>query len=170
MRRDRESLIPDFASTRRMPGRRFSIRVFPLGRPLVGLAFEDITARKAAEDALARSNDELTQFAFVASHDLQAPLRKAAAFAEQVRRRLGPRLDDASGDFLRRMTGSLEGMQALIDALLALAQVSSRATSWPTSRTRSPAPAPASSSAGCPRCRATLSRCGSCCRTCSSTR
>ncbi|MCR4294482.1 MAG: ATP-binding protein, partial [Elusimicrobia bacterium] len=128
LQRNREVDLDDFAVASRAPGRRFSIRVFPLGAPLVGLAFEDVTARKAAEAALSRSNDELTQFAYVASHDLQAPLRKAAAFAEQLRQRLGDGLDATSLDFLSRMGRSLEGMQDLIDALLALARISSPAS------------------------------------------
>lgn len=126
LRRGREVDIDDFPSTSRAPGRRFSIRVFPLGGPLVGLAFEDVTARKAAEAALSSSNDELTQFAYVASHDLRAPLSKAAAFAEQLRHRLGDGLDATSLDLLRRMGRSLEGMQDLINALLSLALVTSR--------------------------------------------
>lgn len=127
LRRNRETTLDDLPGAFRAPGRRFSIRVFPLGGPLVGLAFEDVTVRLAAEAALSRSNDELTQFAYVASHDLQAPLRKAAAFAEQLRQRLGGGLDATSLDFLRRMGRSLEGMQGLIDSLLCLARVSSRA-------------------------------------------
>ncbi len=126
LRSDQDIEIADFASQERAPGSRFSIRVFPLGAPLVGLAFEDVTARAMAEEALARSNAELTQFAYVASHDLQAPLRKAAAFAEQLRRRLGSGLDETSRDFLERMGRSIEGMQQLIDALLKLAQISVR--------------------------------------------
>jgi signal transduction histidine kinase/integral membrane sensor domain MASE1 len=116
--------IPDFVSRKRVPGGHFSIKVFPLGAPLVGLAFEDVTARKTTEAALARSNAELAQFAFVASHDLQAPLRKTAAFAEELKLRLGGGLDEISRDFMERMGRSIEVMQTLIDALLKLAQVS----------------------------------------------
>ncbi|MCM2303113.1 MAG: ATP-binding protein [Elusimicrobia bacterium] len=126
LRRGREVELDDFPVTSRAPGRRFSIRAFPLGGPLLGLAFEDVTARKSAEAALSRSNEELTQFAYVASHDLQTPLRKASAFAEQLRLRLGDGLDATSLDFLRRMGRSLEGMQELIDALLSLARITSR--------------------------------------------
>jgi signal transduction histidine kinase len=119
--------VVDFESRERVPGGLFSIRVFALGAPLVGLAFEDVTARKKAEAALARSNAELTQFAYVASHDLQAPLRKVTAFAQQLKQRLGGGLDETSRDFLERMVRSIDGMHELTDALLALAQVASRA-------------------------------------------
>ena len=119
--------IPDFLNWERVPGAHFSIKVFPLEGPLVGIAFEDITARKKAEAALSRSNAELTQFAYVASHDLQAPLRKTAAFAGELKLRLGAGLDETSRDFLERMVRSISGMQALIGDLLELAQVAARA-------------------------------------------
>lgn len=113
----------DFSSMGRMLGGRFSIRVFPLGAPFVGLAFEDLKARKTAGDTLARSNAELIQFAYEASHELQAPLSKAAAYAEQLKLRLNSGLDETSRDFLARMGRSIEAMQSLIDSLLNLAQV-----------------------------------------------
>lgn len=119
--------VVNFVSTERVPGGHFSIKVFPLGAPLVGIVFEDVTARREAEAALARSNAELTQFAYVASHDLQAPLRKASAFADQLKLRLGSRLDETSLDFLQRLGRSLDGMQALIDGLLQLARAATQA-------------------------------------------
>lgn len=132
--------VADFTSTTRVPGGRFVIKVFPLSAPLVGLAFEDVSLRRSAQEALvrsqksleertaelARSNTELTQFAYVASHDLQAPLRKATAFAEHLRQRLGGSLDRTNLDFMERLDRSLLGMQALIDALLVLARVSTK--------------------------------------------
>jgi len=141
LRHNRGVEVDDFISTKRVPGGHFSIKVFPLGAPLVGLVFENITARRKAEDALvrsqqalekrtaelARSNTELTQFAYVASHDLQAPLRKASAFAEQLKSRLAGRLDETDKDFMRRLDRSLSGMQDLIDALLSLARVATHA-------------------------------------------
>lgn len=116
--------LPDFHSAgARVPGGRFAINAFPLGAPFIGLAFENITARKTAEESLARSNAELSQFAFVASHDLQAPLRKITSFSDHLKKHLGPRLDETGRDFLERIGRSVVGMQALIDALLELAQV-----------------------------------------------
>lgn len=120
----RAAVLPDLVSSRRVPGGHFSIRLFRLGDGVVGLAFENVTAQKAAQDALARSNAELTQFAYVASHDLQEPLRKAGAFASQLRSRLTGRLDETDLDFFRRLERALDGMQSLIDALLTLARVS----------------------------------------------
>lgn len=95
----------------------------------------DVTERRLVEqalqektDALARSNVELTQFAYVASHDLQEPLRKVAAFAELLRERLAGRLDETDLDFMTRLLKSVEGMQNLIDALLKLARVNTAET------------------------------------------
>lgn len=118
-----ERNVSDYAS-RRVPGASFALKVFSLGGRLVGLAFEDISARKAAQEALARSNADLAQFASMASHDLQAPLRKAAAFAELVRESLGGRLNAADGELLTRLLRSLEGMRELVDGLLSLARAS----------------------------------------------
>lgn len=116
-----ERVLPDWPGSK--PGARLSLRVFALGGPLVGILYEDVTARRTAQDSLARSNSDLTQFAFAAAHDLQAPLRKAAAFADQLRARLAGRLDASEADFLARLLKSLAGMQSLIAGLLALARV-----------------------------------------------
>ncbi len=78
-------------------------------------------------DELARSNQELEQFAYVASHDLQEPLRKVRSFGDRLARRAAEGLDERSLDYLRRMQGASERMQALIDALLDYSRVSSRA-------------------------------------------
>lgn len=87
-------------------------------------------ARRALEEksaALEAANAELTEFATVASHDLQAPLRKAAAFARQLEIELGPRMDAAEKDLARRMNAALEGMQSLIESLLDLARAGASA-------------------------------------------
>lgn len=119
---DRSVELPDFSSAR-VPGARFALSVFPLGAPFVGVAFENVTARKAAEEALARSNADLSEFAYVASHDLQAPLRKIAAFAEQLGLRLATQRDPTAQDYLARIGRSVAGLQGLIESLLELARV-----------------------------------------------
>ncbi|UTW09989.1 PAS domain S-box protein [Pseudomonas benzenivorans] len=100
---------------------------------LIYLAGRDINARKAAEkqlkatlQELERSNGELQEFAYVASHDLQEPLRKIQAFSE----RLGTRatnLDPECQDYLRRMSSAAGRMQTLIKDLLSYSRVTSRA-------------------------------------------
>ncbi|HEY4581046.1 MAG TPA: ATP-binding protein, partial [Candidatus Acidoferrales bacterium] len=103
------------------------------GRPagLRGI-IRDATARKRAEQmlierkALERSNKELEQFAYVASHDLQEPLRKIQAFADRLRTKVGPALGEEGRDYLERMMGSTRRMQDLINDLLSLSRVSTK--------------------------------------------
>lgn len=92
----------------------------------------DITARKLAEqqrqqqaDALeqanrqlARSNDNLQQFAYVASHDLQEPLRKIRSFGSMLQERYAPLLDEQGVDMIDRMKQAATRMSVLISDLL----------------------------------------------------
>jgi signal transduction histidine kinase len=79
--------------------------------------------RKAAE--LARSNAELEQFASIASHDLQEPLRKVQTFATQLKTNEQDRLSDEGQDYLRRMSDAAGRMRMLIDDLLMFSRVTS---------------------------------------------
>lgn len=74
---------------------------------------------------LERSNRELQEFAFVASHDLQEPLRKIQTFAERLQTRTDA-LDEQSRDYLTRMSSAAARMQALIRDLLAYSRVATR--------------------------------------------
>lgn len=94
----------------------------------------DISAQKLAEDAmqryaerLERSNRELQEFAYVASHDLQEPLRKIIAFGERLGESAAGRLDETELDYLRRMQRAAERMRKMIDALLNLSRVTTQA-------------------------------------------
>jgi len=91
----------------------------------VGWILRDISERKRAEERreaadrnLARSNLELEQFAYVASHDLQEPLRSVAGFAQLLEERYGNRLDDDGKRFIGFITKGVERMRALISDLL----------------------------------------------------
>jgi light-regulated signal transduction histidine kinase (bacteriophytochrome) len=84
-----------------------------------------LQALEERTQALTRSNAELSEFAYVASHDLQAPLRKASAFAHQLKMHLADKLDAQGADFMARLLRSVESMQSLIEALLQLARVTS---------------------------------------------
>ena len=77
-------------------------------------------------DELARSNRELEDFAFVASHDLQEPLRKIRAFGNRLESGYGDVIDERGKDFLGRMLNAAERMSMLISDLLAFSRVSTR--------------------------------------------
>lgn len=76
---------------------------------------------------LLRSNKELQEFAYIASHDLQEPLRKVRSFADRLATRNGAQLDEVSQDYLARMTSAAARMQALIEALLAYSRITTKA-------------------------------------------
>jgi signal transduction histidine kinase len=76
---------------------------------------------------LERSNSELQDFASVASHDLQEPLRKVQAFSDRLRSRYGNNLDDQGRDYLDRVQNAAARMQTLINDLLTYSRVASNA-------------------------------------------
>ncbi len=99
---------------------------------LVGIS-SDISARKASEEKLRhfaaqleRSNAELQNFASVASHDLQEPLRKIQAFGDRLQARCSDGLGEQGRDYLGRMLNAAQRMQTLIQDLLKLSRVTSR--------------------------------------------
>ena len=105
------------------------------GRPLSVIeANTDITGRKKAEletgeymEDLRRSNAELEQFAYVASHDLQEPLRMVASYTELLAERYRGTLDDRGQKYIAYAVDGAKRMQVLIHDLLAYARVSSQA-------------------------------------------
>ena len=95
--------------------------------------FLDITAELEAQANLAsysrrleRSNAELQNFAYVASHDLQEPLRKIEAFGDRLLRKHGEHLPDAGQHYLDRINDAASRMRQLINDLLAFSRVSSK--------------------------------------------
>ena len=97
----------------------------------LGLSFSKMT-RELRERAagLERSNAELGEFAYIASHDLQEPLRKIRAFAGRLEATQAEAFDDTGKDYLARMTNAASRMQTLIDDLLSYARVSSKGESF----------------------------------------
>jgi chemotaxis family two-component system sensor kinase Cph1 len=95
--------------------------------------FWDVTARKQAEIALAqantdlaRSNKELEQFAYVASHDLQEPLRMITSYTQLIAKRYNEKLDQNAREFMDFAVAGALRMQRLIHDLLAYSRVGTR--------------------------------------------
>ena len=130
--------------TRELTGRRKNGTTFPMelsvgetqqkGEPVFIGMIRDVTERKITEEALGRraaelerSNAELEQFAYVASHDLQEPLRKVQAFGDRLKSKYADALGEQGQDYLTRMQDAANRMQSLIQSLLSFSRVSSKA-------------------------------------------
>ncbi len=92
---------------------------------LIGYAkiLSDETARKQLQDALTESNTALEQFAYVASHDLQEPLRTMRAFAQLLTKEYADKLDAAGNKYVAFIAGASARMSTLLSDLLAYARL-----------------------------------------------
>ena len=97
------------------------------------VAFHDITERRGLEEELQRSNAELEQFAYVASHDLRQPLRMVSSYLGLIERKLGAALDEDTRTFMDFAVGGAKRMDRLILDLLEYSRIG---------KTRQPVPVP----------------------------
>ena len=113
-----------------------SCKVYPDKGYLEGTLM-DITERKQAElklhklnEELQRSNDDLESFAYVASHDLQEPLRMVTSYVQLLEKRYTDKLDDSGRDFIAFAVDGAQWMKTLITDLLAFSRVNTMGCSF----------------------------------------
>jgi signal transduction histidine kinase len=116
--------------------RHFVVELVPYGvegeadRTRAYVVYQDVTDIRSTEaelertvDRLERSNEQLQQFAYVASHDLQEPLRMVSSYVDLLESEYGDELDDEADEYIQFAVDGARRMQAMIDGLLQYSRV-----------------------------------------------
>lgn len=126
-----KAIMKDFEVEHEFPG--LGVRVMLLNAcklrrqgnhsELILLAIEDITERKRLSEALVRSNEDMQRFAYVAAHDLRAPLNGALKLSKLAARRLADRVGEDEAHLLALSVESLERLSALMQDILTYSEI-----------------------------------------------
>jgi two-component system CheB/CheR fusion protein len=127
--RRREAVRLDSVSVIGRDGRRFETemicnRYMVAEEALIQCNIRDITERKQADDELRRSNEDLQQFAYAASHDLQEPMRMVGAFTQLIDKKFRPQADEEGSRYFKAIAESVNRMEQLLKDLLQYSQAS----------------------------------------------
>lgn len=111
-----------------VPAEAWAVPVRAPGGRLLGavLVVQDMTAREAAERALEQAAAETERFAYIASHDLEEPLRSVTSFAALLKRHYGDSMDPRAADYLRFIIAGAGRMSGLIQDLFAYSRAGSQ--------------------------------------------
>ena len=121
----------------------FVVQLIPYGADVEAdgtrsyVLYQDVTDIREAEtelkrtvEQLERSNEQLQQFAYVASHDLQEPLRMVSSYVDLLATEYGDELDDEADEYIEFAVDGARRMQAMIDALLKYSRVHTQGESF----------------------------------------